>query len=108
MYPHERSLVSQLADKPFVILGVNSDGSQEKLKKTMEKEDITWRSWWDGGSTYGPIATRWNVQDWPTLYLLDGNGVIRFKNARGERLDRAIEELLAEMGEEVTLEHDET
>ncbi len=108
MYPHERSLVSQLAGKPFVILGVNSDGSQEKLKKTMENEDITWRSWWDGGSTDGPIATRWNVQDWPTLYLLDGNGVIRFKNARGERLDRAIEELLAEMGEEVTLEHDET
>jgi hypothetical protein len=48
------------------------------------------------------------VHGWPTLYLLDGNGVIRFKNARGERLDHAIEELLSEMGEEVTLEHDET
>ncbi len=108
MYPHERSLVGQLAGKSFVILGVNSDGSQEKLKETMEKADITWRSWWDGGSTGGPIATRWNVRGWPTLYLLDGNGVIRFKNARREQLDRAIEELLAEIGEEVTLEHDET
>ena len=108
MYPHERSLVSQLAGKSFVILGVNSDGSQEKLKEVMEKKDITWRSWWDGGSTNGPIATRWNVHGWPTLYLLDGNGVIRLKNAHDERLDHAIEELLSEMGEEVTLEHDET
>ena len=107
MYPHERSLVSQLAGKPFVILGVNSDRSQQQLKEIKEKENITWRSWWDGGSTSGPIATRWNVQGWPTLYLLDGNGVIRFKNERGDRLDRAIEELLAEMGEDVTLEHNE-
>ncbi len=108
MYPHERSLVSQLAGKPFVILGVNSDGSQEELKQIKEKENITWRSWWDGGSTGGPIATRWNVSGWPTLYLLDANGIIRFKNARGEQLDRALEELCAEMGEEVTLEHEAT
>jgi hypothetical protein len=36
----------------------------------LEKE-ITWRSWWDGGSTGGPIASEWNVHGWPTLYLVD-------------------------------------
>jgi hypothetical protein len=104
MYPHERSLVKQLADKPFVILGVNSDRDRDKLKTVMADENITWRSWFDGGSTGGPIASEWNVTGWPTIYLLDAQGVIRQKNVRGPSLDRAIEELLAEMGEEVKLE----
>ena len=38
MYPHERSLVKRLADKPFALVGVNSDGNKEELKKVMEQE----------------------------------------------------------------------
>ena len=62
----------------------------------MQKEQITWRSWWDGGTTEGPIATRWNVTGWPTIYVLDDRGVIRFRNVRGEELDKAVEALLKE------------
>src|SRR4051812_38415306 len=76
MYPHERSLVEKYQDRPFVILGVNSDASRELVKSVSEKEKLTWRSFWDGGSTDGPIANRWNVQGWPTLYLIDHNGTI--------------------------------
>jgi hypothetical protein len=78
MYPHERSLVKRLEGKPFVILGVNSDPKQ-KLRDVVKKESMTWRSWWDGGDTSGPIATKWNVSGWPTLYLIDHKGVIRQK-----------------------------
>ena len=39
MYPHERSLVKKLADKPFVLLGVNSDRDKDKLRKRMKEED---------------------------------------------------------------------
>ena len=77
--PYERSLVKRLEGKPFALLGVNSDQDRQELKKIIDKEGITWRSWWDGGSTHGPIATKWNVQAWPTLYLLDGKGTIRYK-----------------------------
>ena len=62
MYPHERSLVKRLANKPFALIGVNSDGDRAKLKTVIQKENITWRSFWDGGGTGGPIATAWNVQ----------------------------------------------
>ncbi len=51
MYPHERSLVKRLADEPFALLGINSDSDRQELKKVLAKEKITWRSWWDGGST---------------------------------------------------------
>ena len=97
MYPHERSLVKRLDGKPFALLGVNSDRSKDELKKVLEKEQITWRSWFDGGSTGGPIATRWNVHGWPTVYVLDAKGVIRYRDVRGEELDKAVDTLLAEL-----------
>ena len=96
MYQHERSLVKRLAGEPFVILGINSD-PKERLRTAMEENELTWRSFWDGGSTGGPIAKKWNVTGWPTIYILDAEGVIRYKGARGEKMDVAVDTLLAEM-----------
>jgi hypothetical protein len=97
MYPHERSLVKRLEDKPFALIGINSDTDKTALKAVLAKESITWRSFWNGGSTDGPISRRWNVNAWPTIYVLDAKGTIRFKNVRGEDLDQAVDTLLAEM-----------
>ncbi len=98
MYPHERSLVKELKDEPFVILGVNSDDDRDELRKAMKENGITWPSFFDGGLIGGPIATRWGVTGWPTIFVLDGEGVIRAKNLRGEPLEAKVKELLAEMG----------
>ena len=95
MYPHERSLVKKLAGKPFALLGVNSDPDRKKLQEIVKKEQITWRSWSDGQS--GPIARRWHVSSWPTIWVLDAAGVIRFKDVHGKELDEAVEKLLREM-----------
>lgn len=100
MYPHERSLVKKLADKPFALIGVNSDTNLKELKETLEKEQITWRSFWNGEQgTRGPISTDWHVRGWPTLYLIDHKGVIRNKylGSPGDAtLDKAIDKLVAE------------
>ena len=100
MYPHERSLVKRLADKPFTILGVNSDRDLKELKKTLEEEQITWRSFWNGPmGTGGPISSEWNVHGWPTLFVIDHKGVIRHKwlGSPGDKvMDAAIEKLIKE------------
>jgi peroxiredoxin len=95
MYPHERSLVKQFEGKPFVILGVNSD-PKAHLKETIKKEKMTWRSWWDGGDTEGPIAKAWNVHGWPTVYIIDAKGVIRSKQVGGGPVENTIEALIKE------------
>jgi len=96
MYPHERSLVARLKDEPFTILGVNSDPA-DRYREAIERENITWPSFWDGGDTSGPIATKWGVRGWPTIYIIDHEGVIRDKNKRGEAMDEVVDKLLAEM-----------
>ena len=102
MYPHERSLVKRLANKPFALIGVNSDKDKKKLKVRMKEENITWRSFWNGPQgTGGPISKAWGVRGWPTIYVIDAEGIIRYKNARGPAMDKAVNTLLREMGEEV-------
>ena len=98
MYPHERSLVKRLKEeKRFVLLGINSDADREELKKTLQTEQITWRSWWDQGSPEGPIQTQWNVTARPAIYVLDTRGMIRHQDVKGEDLDKAVDGLLAEL-----------
>jgi hypothetical protein len=99
MFPHERSLVKKLENKPFALIGVNSDRDLKALKPVLEEEKITWRSFWNGPEgTGGPISKEWNVQGWPTLYIIDHKGVIKHKYLGSPRdpedLDRAIEKLV--------------
>ena len=96
MYPHERSLVKKLEGKPFALIGINSDRDKVELKKAMQEEQITWRSFWDGGKIGGPIATQWHVQGWPTLYIIDAKGVIRDKSVGSKDFDQLIDKLVEE------------
>jgi hypothetical protein len=79
MFEHERSLVKRLEGKPFALIGINSDQDREETKKKNQEQQITWRSFWNGGGKRGPISTSWHVRGWPTLYIIDAKGVIRHK-----------------------------
>jgi hypothetical protein len=47
------------------------------------------------------------VSGWPTIYVLDGEGKIRYKNVRGDAMDKALETLFAEMKVDVKIAHEE-
>ena len=94
MYPHERSLVEKYADAPFAIVGVNSDSDMRKVREICKKKDLSWPSFFDGGGTDGPISTKWGVRGWPTVYVLDHEGVNRSTNGGGDALDKVLEELI--------------
>jgi len=98
MYPHERSLVKRMESMPFTLLGINSD-PKPKIQAAMKREHISWPFFWDGGNTSGPIAKQFGVRGWPTIYVIDAKGVIRYKNVRGPAMDDAVDTLLKEMGE---------
>ena len=100
LVPHEKALVKRFKDRPFALLGVNSDSDRQKLQATMEREGITWPSWWDGGKIGGPIAGRWDVRGWPTIIVLDGKGAIRnmhFPHNAHKELADAVDSILKEM-----------
>ena len=95
MIPHEKTMVARLKEKPFALIGINSDGDRSALGKILKEQGITWRQVVDG-STSGPLATKWNVRGWPTIYVLDRNGVIRHRDLRDEALEQAVVKLIDE------------
>lgn len=123
MVPHERALVKRYASSPFAIMGVNGNnlppGPEFKVKRidpfgneieidpnqevqeAINKHKITWRSFRNGYYTkalgYYTISNGWNVRSWPTIYLIDHEGIIRgkWKGDPGKKvLDEEIERLV--------------
>ncbi len=96
MYPDERAIVARLKGRPIALLSVNTDENQETLRKSIASGEINWRCWWESG-TDGPICTKWMIESFPELFLLDHEGVIRNHGAYDKQtLDRAIDALLRE------------
>jgi hypothetical protein len=96
MLPHEKEMVERLRDRPFALIGINSDGGRSALQKILQEQGITWRNAVDG-STSGALAKRWNVHGWPTIYILDAKGVIRYRGLRGQEMEQAVMSLLGEL-----------
>jgi thiol-disulfide isomerase/thioredoxin len=95
MYPDIRKLRAKLDMEPFAALAVMGDQNIGSVVHDTERGVIRWRTWFDGDP--GPIATAWNIQSWPTLFLIDHNGIIidRQPGRSYETLKRAIDTLLA-------------
>jgi hypothetical protein len=95
MIPYERSLVERLRNKRFALLGVNCDRRRDAADRLMLEQRMSWRSWWDGT---GSISDTWRVEFLPAIFVLDAEGVIRYKDVIDEhRLDEAVDRLLNEL-----------
>ncbi len=97
MFPHERSLVKRMQDKPFALLGVSVDEDKDALKQALAKDQVSWRNWWD---PHQKIASKWDVQALPAIYMIDAKGVIRFVPddyySDPESVDRTVDALVKE------------
>lgn len=104
MMPYERSLVKRLENHPFALLGVNSNADPDEAAEMGRQAQFPWRSFRnhrDGDQR--PITEQWNVDTWPTFYLIDAVGIIRAKwfSSPGEKaMDLAIDKLVRQAEEE--------
>jgi peroxiredoxin len=90
----QKTFMAPFVDQPVVWIGITDDSDPAKSAAALEKYGIPWRVIWDGRQ--GPINTRWNVHSWPSVFVLDRQGVIRARNARGPELAKAVKAALAE------------
>jgi thiol-disulfide isomerase/thioredoxin len=103
LVPVERALMERMKDKPFTIIGVNGDDILPDVKRAVEREKMAWPSFWNGrDGPSGPISSAWNVSGWPTVYVIDANGIIRFKfegygDPISNMLNGSVDELMKEL-----------
>src|SRR5262249_55424033 len=96
MVPKEKEMVERLKNEPFALIGIATDQSKDEFKKRCTERGVTWRNSWQG-NTKGPLCTDWGITSYPTVYVLDAKGVIRYVDVRGDDLSKAVDTLLAEM-----------
>jgi peroxiredoxin len=102
MIPLERALAERLKAQPFTMLGVSGDAAAADAKRAMQKESVTWPSFWKQGGPNGAIADAWNIHGWPTVFVIDPQGVIRLKfegyggNYTSNLLNSAVDRMLKE------------
>jgi hypothetical protein len=99
MAAHERSLVTKLEGKPFVVLGVNCDDKYQDSKEQHQKEQMTWRSFKNLATDGRNIPAAWNVDGLPTVYLIDHKGVVRQKwegAPDAKKMEESIKKVVAE------------
>jgi thiol-disulfide isomerase/thioredoxin len=94
MIPHEREMVNRLAEKPFVLVSISVDETPKTVRDFLTTEPMPWIHWFNGPA--GNVIADLNVYSYPTIYVLDSKGVIRFKDIRDKQLDDAVSSLLKE------------
>jgi thiol-disulfide isomerase/thioredoxin len=96
MIPHTQKLVEKLKDKPFVFVSVSADAQKETLVNFLKSNKMPWTHWWSG---MAGMVKDWEVEAFPTIYVLDAKGVIREKivGANNAAVEQAVEKLMKEV-----------
>lgn len=98
MYDHERSLVQEYAGRPFALVGVNTDESLDEIRSVVREKNLIWRSFQDPGGER--ISRQYRIEFFPTIILIDHNGVIRSINPND--IDLEISKLVEEAEQTVS------
>jgi RNA polymerase sigma factor (sigma-70 family) len=96
LYAQGRTLSQRMKGRPFVILSIHLDDSKEITTQSIRAGEITWRCWWESDRKR-PNCDRWHVGFIPSVYVIDGDGIIRAKDVNGKALDEAVDALMAGM-----------
>jgi thiol-disulfide isomerase/thioredoxin len=103
LVPVERALTERMKGKPFALIGINGDGVLADARRAVAHEKMTWPSFWNGiDGPNGPISSAWNVSGWPTVYVIDADGIIRFKDEgygapTSNTLNGSVDELMKQL-----------
>ncbi len=80
----------------FQIIGANLDYDVAHLREYLSEHQIEWLQIGDGGGWDMPLVEVFKVRSLPKNFLVDHNGIIRYKDLSGSDLESKVYELLAE------------
>ena len=91
--PNVQKTYQKYKDKKFEIIGISLDRTITQLDNFIKKRELPWVHHWDDG---GKIANQYRVTGIPSMFLIDGKGIIRTTDVRGGKLEKAVDALVKE------------
>ncbi len=95
--PNVIEVYDELNKDGFEIIGINLDKTKEAPEKYIADKKMKWKHIYSGDAWTDANVTRYKVTGIPATYLVDKNGIIRYKGIRGkDLLSSKVKKLLAE------------
>ncbi len=91
--PKYKELYSKYKRRSFEIIGISTDRTSNKgnWRKVIKEKELIWRQYLDENGTE---AKKYNINKFPTTFLLDSEGKIIKKDISPEELEQFLEENL--------------
>jgi thiol-disulfide isomerase/thioredoxin len=93
--PNVVAAYAKYHDKGFEIVGISLDKSKDTMLRVAAQKGMIWPQYFDGKGWNNEISTGFHIQQIPTMWLVNKNGLVATTEARGN-LDAEIAQLLAE------------
>lgn len=94
--PHVVDMYKKHHKNGFEIIGISLDRSREALDRYVKANDMNWPQYFDGKYWQNDIAMKYMVRAIPATFLIDKQGVIRYRSLRGRQLEEAVDKLMKE------------
>jgi peroxiredoxin len=91
---HGHALLARHGDKRLAVIGVNGDENLTLTQIIIDKERMSWPTFFDGNGGRGPIVTSLGIFIWPTIFVIDADGIIRHVGQDAAKLDDVVADLL--------------
>ncbi len=94
--PHLKTLYDKYQDQGFEVIGIVSGGvgRESRIKDVLKKTSANWPLRLEGGTESVSFTSLYQIKSYPTVWLLNKEGVIVDKEARGEKLEPLIRKYL--------------
>lgn len=88
--PNLKEIYRKYADQGFQIVSISIDKREADWQKALKEEGLEWPNF-----RSNEVADLYKVKAVPTMYLVDGNGILVAQNLHGEELAQKVEEVFA-------------
>lgn len=92
--PYMQQVAKKFKDEPLVILSVSLDTDEHAWKEFVDKHEMTWMQYRDGGFT-GPISKMFGVNAIPHTFTIDTDGVLQEEHIGDASIEGKLKKLIA-------------
>ena len=90
--PYLKKVYDTHKDEGFDIIGISLDYDEPKLRDYIQENDIPWRQILDNGTVKNSIAWQYAIPSIPATFLIDREGKLITREARGMDLEKFVAE----------------
>jgi thiol-disulfide isomerase/thioredoxin len=91
--PHVKAAYDKFHDRGFEVVGISFDEEKEALETVVRTQQIPWPQYFNASGEDHEIGNTFNITHYPSMWLVDKEGVIRYISA-GQNLEQKITSLL--------------